>query len=211
MGPRLALACLLALTASAGEDGFVPLYDGHSLDGWTLAGGKGRGYLAEPGRIVCPADGGGNLFTTAEFANFVLRLEFLLAPGANNGIGIRAPLEGRTSQAGMEIQLRDDPAPEYRERQQPVKFTGSVYDVIPARPGALKPAGSWNTIEIAANGRQVQVVLNGTRILDANLDAVADPALRKQHPGLARTAGHIGFLGHGTRVEFRNIRIRRLP
>ena len=209
--PWSILVLSVALPALALEDGFQPLFDGKSLDGWTLVGGHGPGYAAADGKIVCPADGGGNLFTKAEYGNFILRLDFLLAPGANNGVGIRAPLQGRTSRAGMEIQLRDDTNIEYRERQQPVKNTGSIYDVIPARTGYLKPAGSWNSIEITARGRQIQVVLNGTRILDANLDSVKAPAILKEHPGLARTEGHIGFLGHGTRVEFRNIRIRRLP
>ena len=201
---------LLALPLLA-DEGFTPLFDGRTLEGWTLVGGHGPGYVVEDGRLVCPADGGGNLFTKDEYSDFVLHLEFLLAPGANNGVGIRAPLNGRTSQQGMEIQLRDDTAAEYRERQQPVKNTGSVYGVIPARTGFLKPAGTWNSMEITAKGRHIQVVLNGTRILDAGLDSVKDPALLKQHPGLARPGGHIGFLGHGTRVEFRNIRIRRLP
>ena len=198
----------LALAADAG---FTPLFNGHSLENWTLIGGHGPGYVAQDGRIVCPADGGGNLFTEGEYADFILRLEFLLAAGANNGVGIRAPLKGRISQVGMEIQLRDDTAPEYRERQQPVKNTGSIYDAIPARTGFLKPAGEWNSMEITAKGRRIQVALNGTRILDADLDSVHDPAVLKVHPGLARTSGHIGLLGHGTRVEFRNIRIRELP
>jgi hypothetical protein len=211
VGIRLLGFFVLSLLLLGAEDGFVPLFDGRSLAGWTLVGGHGPGYVVENGRLVCPADGGGNLFTTAEYGDFIVRLDFLLAPGANNGVGIRAPLNGRTSLEGMEIQLRDDSAPDYRERQDPVKNTGSIYDVIPARTGALKPAGTWNTIEITAKGRRVQVVLNATRILDADLDAVQDPALRKRHPGLARAGGHIGFLGHGTRVEFRNIRVRRLP
>jgi Domain of Unknown Function (DUF1080) len=86
-------------------------------------------------------------------------------------------------------------------------ISGVVTDTqgaVPARAGALKPAGTWNAIEITAKGRRVQVVLNGTQILDADLDAVSDPAIRQRHPGLARASGHIGFLGHGTRVEFRN-------
>ncbi|MGH9666898.1 MAG: 3-keto-disaccharide hydrolase, partial [Bryobacteraceae bacterium] len=195
----------------AAGDGFLPLFNGHSLAGWTLVGGKGPGYVVQEGHIVCPADGGGNLFTTAEYADFLLRLEFRMSPGANNGVGIRAPLTGRTSRQGIEIQLRDDSAPEYRERQQPVKKTGSVYDVIPAATGALKPAGIWNAMEITAKGRHIQVALNGTQILNADLDSVTDTGILRLHPGLARTSGHIGFLGHGTRIEFRNIRIHPLP
>jgi len=48
-------------------------------------------------------------------------------------------------------------------------------------------------------------------ILDADLDIVKEPKVLEHHPGLARAAGHIGFLGHGTLVQFRNIRIKQLP
>ena len=203
------IAATLAL--SAAEPGFVPLFDGKSLDGWKLVGGKGRGYLAEDGMIVCPADGGGNLFTEKEYANFVLRFEFRLTPGANNGIGIRAPYEGDAAYKGMEIQVLDDTHEKYKGWLKPAQVHGSIYDVIPAQQGFRKPAGEWNQEEITAAGRTIKVVLNGHTIVDADLDSVTDPEILKKHPGLARTTGHVGFLGHGTRVDFRNIRIKQLP
>ncbi len=199
-----------ALAGGLAEPGFRPLFNGRSLDGWRLVGGVGRGYQVEDGRIVCPSDGGGNLFTEKEYANFVLRLEFKLSEGGNNGIGLRAPYQGDAAYQGMEIQVLDDPAPVYRSIR-PAQHCGSIYDVFPAREGALKPTGEWNAYEITANGRRVSVRLNGTLIVDADLDTVTDPAVVKRHPGLARKAGHIGLLGHGSRVEFRNIRLRELP
>jgi hypothetical protein len=98
-----ALACL-AITAHGAEQGFVPLFDG-TLNGWKLVGGKGRGYVVENGVLVCPADGGGNLFTEKEYANFVLRFEFKLSPGGNNGVGIRAPLEGQALTKGWKFRF----------------------------------------------------------------------------------------------------------
>jgi hypothetical protein len=197
--------------AAAAEPGFVPLFDGRTLDGWTLMGGKGPGYIVENGAIVCPADGGGNLFTSREYANFVLRLEFRLSEGANNGIGIRAPLQGDAAYQGMEIQVLDDGAERYKGWLKPAQHHGSIYDVFPARQGFRKPVGEWNEQEVAADGRRIRVILNGQAIVDADLDSVTDPAVLKKHPGLARKSGHIGFLGHGTRVDFRNIRIKELP
>lgn len=196
---------------AADEGGFVSLFNGKTLDGWKLVGGHGPGYVVQDGKIVCPADGGGNLFTEKEYANFAFRFEFLLTPAANNGIGIRAPFEGDAAYKGMEIQILDDGDATYKGRIRPEQYHGSVYDVIPARTGFRKPVGEWNQEEIRAEGRRITVTLNGVIILDDNLDIVREPHVLAKHPGLARTSGHIGFLGHGTRVEFRNIRVKVLP
>jgi hypothetical protein len=53
--------------------------------------------------------------------------------------------------------------------------------------------------------------VNGKTIVNADLDKIKDPKILKQHPGLLRASGHIGFLGHNDYVEFRNIRIKELP
>lgn len=194
------------------EPGFQPLFDGKSLNGWVLMRGTGPGYVVEDGAIVCPKEGGGNLYTEREYANFVLRLEWRLWEGGNNGIGIRAPLEGDAAYAGIEIQVLDDEAAIYQKMGlKPTQYTGSIYDVVPAKRGYVRRNGEWNTQEIVADGRKIRISLNSQLILDADLSAITDPAVLKKHPGLARAAGHIGFLGHGTRVEFRNIRIRPLP
>ncbi|HPT28686.1 MAG TPA: DUF1080 domain-containing protein, partial [Bryobacteraceae bacterium] len=98
---RQMLAAGLSIPAlAAPEAGFKPLFDGRSLDGWKLVRGRGRGYVVENGVLACPQDGGGNLFTEAEYADFVLRLEWRLWAGGNNGIGIRAPLEGDAAYVG---------------------------------------------------------------------------------------------------------------
>ena len=207
----LLFAIVLAAIGAPPEKGFIPLFDGKTLEGWQIAGQKGVGYLAKDGEIVCPADGGGNLFTTKEYSNFVLRFEFRLEEGANNGIGIRAPLEGDAAYAGMEIQILDDGAERYRGKLKPGQYHGSIYDVVPAKQCCRKPVGEWNSEEITADGRHITVKLNGETITDANLDSITDPAVLKKHPGLARKSGHIGLLGHGTRVEFRNLRIKEMP
>jgi hypothetical protein len=210
---KIVIALLLTLPAGFGADdpGFTPLFDGKTLNGWKLVGGHGPGYVVQDGKIVCPADGGGNLFTEKEFGNFALRFEFKLTPGANNGIGIRAPYEGDAAYQGMEIQILDDGDPVYQGKIRPEQYHGSVYDVIPARTGYRKPVGEWNEEEIVADGRRIKVTLNGVIILDADLGIVKEPKVLARHPGLTRTAGHIGFLGHGSLVEFRNIRAKPLP
>jgi hypothetical protein len=171
----------------------------------------GPGYLVKDGVLVCPADGGGNLFTEKEYANFVFRFEFKTEPGGNNGVGIRAPLNGDAAYQGMEIQILDDGHEKYKGKIKSEQHHGSVYDVIPARRGFLKPAGEWNEEEIMVQGRRIRVTLNGVIILDADLDIAREEATLKKHPGLKNKSGHIGFLGHGSLVEFRNIRIKVLP
>lgn len=195
---------------AAAEEGFTPLFDGKTLNGWKLLGGHGAGYSVQDGKIVLPRGGGGNLLHEKEFTNFILRFEFKLEAGSNNGLAIRAPLsDADMAYQGMELQIIDNSAARYKDIQ-PWQKHGSLYNVFPAKDGALKPVGQWNGQEVRVIGRQVTVVLNGTTILDVNLDNVKDPETLAKHPGLQRKSGHIGFLGHNEPVEFRNIRIKEM-
>ena len=208
---RLLLATLaLASTALAAEPGFTSIFDGKTLHGWKLVGDRGSGYFVEKGLLVSAPDSHQNLFTEAEYANFVFRFEFKLTEGANNGIGIRAPYEGDAAYVGMEIQILDHDADMYKGKLKPAQYHGSIYDVFPAKTGFLKPTGEWNYEEISAQGSHVVVTLNGTVIVDADLSTVKDPEVLKKHPGLNRPSGHIGLLAHDSRVEFRNLRIKKL-
>jgi hypothetical protein len=211
--------------AQQAEPGFTPLFNGKDLTGWIYgrrANGAenkaGKGYQVENGVVYSTKEDGGNLYTEHEYANFVFRFEFKLTPNANNGIGIRAPLEGDAAYVGMEIQVLDDGGSMYTSLL-PGQYHGSIYRVVPAKRGFQKPVGEWNDEEITANGRHITVRLNGATIVDANVDDVKDEAVLKEHRdltkpegsrGIANTTGHIGFLGHGAHVEFRNIRIKAL-
>jgi hypothetical protein len=197
-------------TAAGHRADFVPLFDGKTLNGWTLVGGKGPGYVIEEGGILtCPANGGGNLYTEKQYSDFILQFDFKLSVGGNNGVGIRAPLEGDAAYLGMEVQILDDSAPQYANLE-PGQFHGSIYKVAASKRGALKPAGEWNREEIRAEGRRIKVTLNGKVILDTDLNKITDPKTLREHPGMLRDRGHIGFLGHGSLVQFRNIRIKDL-
>lgn len=197
------------LTEAETDEGFAPLFNGRDLDGWT---GDTKGYAAENGKIVIHPDlGSGNLYTAKEYANFVLRFEFKLTPAANNGLGVRAPLEGDAAYAGMEIQILEDGSPVYWGLR-PYQYHGSIYGVVPARRGFLRPPGEWNAEEVAVQGRRVTVVVNGSTVVDADLDQASAGGTidGNAHPGLERKSGHIGFLGHGSIVEFRNIRLKEI-
>jgi hypothetical protein len=199
----------LALNALAAEPGFTDLFNGKDLTGWRLVGNKGSGYFVEKGILVSAPDTHANLFTEAEYANFILRFDFKLTDGANNGIGIRAPFEGDAVYQGMEIQILDHDADMYKGKLRPAQYHGSIYDVFPAKTGFLKRT-AWNHEEISANGTHIVVTLNGTVIVDADLATVTDHEVLKKHPGLQRASGHIGLLAHDSRVEFRNLRIKKL-
>ncbi len=198
------------LTEDERAAGFVSLFNGRDLNGWV---GNKTGYKVTDGIMVYAPDAGrrGNLYTEKEYADFQFRFEFQLTPGANNGVGIRAPLEGDAAYVGMEIQVLDDSAAIYATLQ-PYQYHGSVYGVIPARRGFQKPVGEWNAEEIIARGSHIQVILNGTVIVDGDiLEASRNGSMdHQQHPGLQRFSGHIGWLSHDSVVRFRNIRIKDL-
>ena len=195
---------------AADETGFVPLFDGQSLAGWQ---GATAGYEVVEGEIRSKLGVGGNLLTTEEYADFVLRFDFRLTPGANNGLGIRQPETGHGAFDGIELQILDDGHPKY-SGIKPWQVHGSVYGVVAAERGCLKPVGEWNTEEVTVVGSKIKVVVNGKTIVDTDVAPYRDgtrPTLDgKAHPGLARTSGHIGFLGHHDEVHFRNIRIKPL-
>ena len=208
----VAAGLALSVTTSFAEveEGFTSLFNGEDLTGWQIVGKRGPGYIVKDGVIVCPADGGGNLFTEKEYSNFILRFDVKISPAGNNGIGIRAPLQGDAAYAGMEIQVLDNEHKAY-EKLQPWQYHGSVYGIFPAKRGYQNDADQWNTEEIIADGRTIKVTLNGTVILEENLNTVTDPQTILSHPGMLRDTGHIGFLGHGSHVEYNNIRIKELP
>ncbi|MEY4646233.1 MAG: hypothetical protein RIQ98_69, partial [Bacteroidota bacterium] len=192
------------------EVGFEPMFDGSSLFEWT---GNTTDYYPLNGELVVdPKRGGkGNLYTKKEYSDFHMKFEFQLTPGANNGLGIRTPLEGDAAYVGMELQILDNTSPMYA-KLQPYQYHGSVYGIIPAKQGFLKPVGEWNEEEVIAEGNHIKVILNGEVITDGDLVQATKNGTpdHKEHPGLLNKSGHIGFLGHGSPLKFRNLRIKEI-
>src|SRR5262249_18108889 len=179
------------LSKEEAAEGFKSIFDGKTLDGWK---GATAGYAVENGMLVCQKKGGGNLFTVKEYGDFIFRFDFKPEPGGNNGVSVR----------GHEIQILDDYAPQHKNIK-PCQYHGSIYCKVPAKRGHTKPAGEWNSQEIRVKGTQWTVIVNGTVIVDADIAKV---------PGLEdvakRTKGPLGFLGHSSRVEVRNLRVKEL-
>lgn len=192
------------------KEGFVNLFDGTNIDQWM---GNTAGYIVNDGALVVVPDNGsgGNLYTKEEYADFIYRFEFQLTPGANNGIGVHAPPVGDAAYVGMEIQVLDNVAPIYNSLQA-YQYHGSVYGIAAAKRGYLLPTGEWNKEEIMLKGSKIKVTLNGTVINEVDLkEATKNGTVdHKEHPGLNRTTGHIGFLGHGDVVRFKNMRIKKI-
>jgi hypothetical protein len=206
---RLALIVVapLAGIVLAADEGFVALFDGKTLQGWTLVNSAAGNWVVQDGLLVTKGEGGGWLSTEKTYANFVLKLEYRLKPGGNSGVFLRAPHTGDPAYTGMEIQILDDDDPRYKELK-PFQYCGSLYGVVAAQRGHTKPAGQWNAMEITADGPKITVKLNGATVVTANVkehpDAVAE------HPGLERTEGYIGLQSHSEPVEFRNIQLKKL-
>lgn len=185
--------------AGSADGDFVSLFDGKSMEGWV---GNVEGYEAREGTLSClPGKGnGGNIFTKKEYGNFVLRFEFKLTPGANNGLALRCPLEGKPHGKGFESQILDNTSERYKNLKE-TQYHGSLYKLLAAKRGFLAPVGEWNRQEVMMNGNYIRITLNDEVILaDKDISRFKRPA-----------KGHLGFLGHGSRVEFRKIEIKELP
>lgn len=212
------------LSAEEKKEGFQVLFDGTSLNEFT---GNKTNYVTKDGTIFVTAQygGSGNLYTKKEYGNFVLRFEFAFVnPGVNNGIGIRTPMGVDAAYDGMEIQVLDHHSPIYAGWLKPQQHHGAVYGIIKPEIITFPELGTWNTEEIYANGDHIRVTVNGQVILDGNIreacqghNVAPDGSNKnpytldhKNHPGLFNEKGHIGLLGHGPGIKFRNIRIKEL-
>jgi hypothetical protein len=177
------------------------------LIGWQQIGGAQDAWHFEDGILYTEGENGGWLATLRRYDDFQLSLEFCVSPGGNSGVFIRAPLEGSPASDGMEIQILDDYAKQWRDLE-PFQYTGSIYGVQAPSERATKEAGQWQKMVITARGPQIKVALNGQKVIDT--DVTYYPYKADSHPGLMRDGGYIGLQNHGSRVEFRNIRIREL-
>ena len=198
------------LLSSRGGDDFQPIFNGKDLEGWQ---GATENYEVKDGAIVCKPGKGGNLLTREEYADFIVRLEFKVPPGGNNGLAIRSPLEGDAAyQAMCELQVLDDNYEKVRGKIDPRQAHGSAYGMVAAHRGYQHPTGEWNFQEVTVKGPAIKVELNGIIILDTDLSKV-DPKTfmgGSPHPGKDRTKGFLGFAGHNDPVAFRNVTLKKL-
>ncbi len=192
-----------------GESGFIPLLNGRDLKGWA---GPLDNYEVVDGAVKCKAGKGGTIYTEKEYGDFVVRLEYKLPPGGNNGLAIRYPGKGDTAYEGMcELQVLDDNYEKVTNSKiDPRQAHGSAYGMAAAARGFQRPPGEWNYEEVTVKGSKIRVELNGFVVLDTDLSQIKEYLANSPHPGKDRVRGHFGFAGHNDPVMFRNVRLREL-
>lgn len=183
------------------EPGFVSLFDGQTLAGWSVQEGPSSAFRVLDGAIV--VDQGSNfptwLRSDKQYENFDFRCEFFLRGWSNSGIYLHAPEHGRNSWVGMKINIFHQKDAEPRPES-----AGSIFPLIPPRAVNVKNQGEWNTMRVLMDWPRLQAWMNDTLIQDLDVETV--PELRHR---LRR--GHLGFESLSYPIRFRNIRIRELP
>ncbi len=192
------------LAERSGRDGFVSLFNGRDLEGWT---GASDDFEAADGTIVCRPGRTGTLLTEQTYSDFIVQMEFRLPPGGRSGLIVRCSDSG---QDGLEIPILDSLDPRYRNLD-PDQQPGSVSGLAAAHQGYLRPAGQWNFQQVMVRGSRFRVELNGTTVLDADLAQIAESRGGSLPSGVRSAAGRIGIAGYGDTAAFRRMAVRELP
>jgi len=200
------------LTAEEQRQGFELLFDGKSLEKFDVAPGQEKIFLVVDGAIKTDSSGtGGTLLTKDNYANFILKAEFRANPAINSGIMLRNPRprppapEAKSTKTGgvgqgYELQIRDKDPGNYSGGSF---LTGSIVNVGKAPADAKIKPGEWNTVECTMEKDHIVVIYNGQKVVDGHDSKLTNGAIGLQlaHPEDAR----------GADIEFRNLKVRRLP
>ena len=209
---------LVALPSSAQETGFVPLFDGHSFQGWTQHGGKAK-YAIEGDTIVGTSvakTSNSFLCTDRDYGNFILELDVKVDNELNSGIQIRSHVYDKpTESEGSKIPA--DRVHGYQVEIDPSDraWSGGIYDE--ARRGwlynlegderqAARQAfkkDEWNHYRIEAVGPSIKTWINGVPVADLTDEVDASGLIALQ---VHAVEDHLA----GKQVRWRNVRIKDL-
>ncbi|MBI3473992.1 MAG: DUF1080 domain-containing protein [Candidatus Solibacter usitatus] len=195
--------CFLALLPGLlpGEDGFTPLFDGRSLDGWSIREGPETAFYVNDGAIVVHE--GSNfpawLRSGRQYENFDFRAEFFIKGWMNSGIFLHAPEHGRNTWIGMKINLFHK-----QDKKMLPESIGAIFPLVPPLKVNVRNQGEWNDLRILMDWPVLRVWINGEIVQDLDVETV--PELRHR---LRR--GYLGIESLAYPIRFRNLRIRELP
>ncbi len=220
----IARVCATAAADSAGE--WRRLFSGDGVPaGWTARNWDDVAKVADAGVVWQVKSGvlhgseprGTWLVSDQEYGDFVLEFEWKLGERGNSGCGLRFPAHGDPAFDGLELQMVDPRYYPADMKVPPNELTGGLYRAVAPTEQVYKP-GEWNKYEVSCRGPTINVVLNGVRILNVNLDEQVEPT--KRHNGSDAPPlkdrprkGRIGFQElsrGGGHVEIRNARIKLL-
>ncbi|HWL08414.1 MAG TPA: DUF1080 domain-containing protein [Planctomicrobium sp.] len=197
-------------------DGFVPLFDGKTLNGWrSYAGGPIKaGWVVENG-MLCLKGKGGDIITERQYGDFELEFEWKVARDSNSGVLYRVqPGDDRASVSGAEYQVIDNRS--FRVRNEPFLRAGAMQGLVGVESHALKPVGQFNQSRILVQDNHIEHWLNGERIVDITVGSpewhrlIPSKRADKWHQFSQKARGHIAlqdYLDESIGVCFRSIRI----
>jgi hypothetical protein len=184
------LALAAPLSVEQVRQGWIKLFDGSSLFGWTSSDERVN-WAVTNGAITADSGPQGLLLTFVPFADYELHCEFQMAPGGNSGVFLRTIAQPKDVLTDCyELNIVDE---------HPAGFlTGGIVGKQKALE-ELKGSGGWKTFDIRCEGTHITADLDGKRILDFN-----DPS------PAARRSGFIGLQKNAGKIEFRDVRLRPL-
>lgn len=214
-----------SLTPQELSEGWKLLFDGTSMDHWRAYNGDSvpEAWNIQDGAMTFNpgeangAEGGMNIITKRKYKNFHLKLEWKIKEGGNSGIfyGVLEQPNEEIYWSAPEVQIVDNSFyPDTVDASD--RMAGSLYDLIPAEPQNANPTGQWNSVQVIVDGSHVEHWQNGTKVLSVNRWGV--DWYKKVHNSKFKChnefgnirQGHIGLQDHGTFVQVRNIKIKRL-
>ncbi|MCB0807358.1 MAG: DUF1080 domain-containing protein [Bacteroidales bacterium] len=217
------------LTEAEKADGWKLLFDGKSTDDWrgyNLDSFPAKGWEVVDGTLHVigsgkgEAGGGGDIITEKKYSNFELELEWKVSEGGNSGIFYLAQEKPDQPiwKSAPEMQILDNERhPDAKLGIDGNRAAGALYDLIPGKFEAVKPAGEWNKVKIMVYRGTVVHWVNGEQVLEYHLwtDDWKNMVLNskfKEYDDFLNTAqeGFIGLQDHGDDVWFKNIRIKEL-
>jgi hypothetical protein len=201
----LAAALLLAFAQEKKEEGFVSLFNGKDLSGWK-ANESPETFKVEDGKIIANGNRS-HLFYVGDvknhvFKNFELKAQVLCKPNSNSGIYFHTEFQEKDWPAkGFECQVCSNEYPDKRK-------TGSLYAVKDVAEGAAKD-DEWFDYTIIVKGKSVTLKINDKVQVEWTQPDDYKPQAFK---GRIIDKGTFAIQGHdpGSRVEFKNIRVKRL-